>query len=167
VPSLAAYARVDGARAEWWGATNSSPGPMLWWTPSAWGVTLGEGIGMARPVHFDITADDPDRAVGFYRSVFGWSFDKWGGGGMEYWLITTGDEAPGINGGMSRRGQGSDATMNTIGVESIDDTLRAIEGAGGRVERPKGPIAGVGWFAVCADTEGNSFGVMQPDESAA
>ena len=33
---------------------------------------------MPRPVHFDITADDPDRAVAFYEKVFGWKLTHWG-----------------------------------------------------------------------------------------
>ena len=28
-----------------------------------------------RIVHFEIPADDPARAMAFYRSAFGWSFD--------------------------------------------------------------------------------------------
>ena len=122
---------------------------------------------MARPVHFDITAEDPDRAAGFYGSVFGWKFEKWGGGGpMEYWMIDTGDGDPGINGGMSRRGEDSSGTVNTIGVESLDDAVSAVEAGGGSVAQPKMPIPGVGWFALCVDPEGNRFGVMQPDDSA-
>jgi uncharacterized protein len=123
---------------------------------------------MARPVHFDITAEDPDRASAFYGDVFGWKFQKWGDGGpMEYWLIDTGEGDPGINGGMSRRGEGGAETVNTIGVESLDDTLQAVESRGGSVAQPKMPIPGVGWFALCHDPEGNRFGLMQPDDSAA
>jgi uncharacterized protein len=122
---------------------------------------------MARPVHFDITAEDPDRAAAFYGDVFGWKFTKWGGGGpMEYWMIETGEQSPGIDGGMSRRGETQAGTVNTVGVECIDASLGGIQGAGGTVEQPKMPIPGVGWFALCTDPEGNRFGVMQPDESA-
>jgi predicted enzyme related to lactoylglutathione lyase len=78
---------------------------------------------MPRPVHFEISADDPDRAVQLYSSVFGWKFDKWGGP-MEYWVITTGRAPePGIDGGMSRRSAG-DGNSNTIGVDSVDDALK-------------------------------------------
>jgi predicted enzyme related to lactoylglutathione lyase len=53
---------------------------------------------MRRIVHFDLPADDPNRAQKFYSEVFGWKFAKWDGP-MEYWMITTGDEKePGING---------------------------------------------------------------------
>ena len=44
---------------------------------------------MPRPVHFDLSADDPDRAITFYSNAFGWKFDKWQGP-FEYWVITTG-----------------------------------------------------------------------------
>jgi len=120
---------------------------------------------MPRPVHFDLSADDPDRAITFYSNAFGWKFDKWQGP-FEYWVITTGvDPERGIDGGMSRRSEGA-TNSNTIGVPSIDDALKKVTVAGGSIVRPKGPIPGVGWFATCKDTEGNEFGVMQSDQSA-
>lgn len=41
---------------------------------------------MPRPVHFEIPADDPARAIEFYRAVFGWTFQKWEGP-MPYWMV--------------------------------------------------------------------------------
>ena len=41
---------------------------------------------MPRVVHFEIQAEDPDRAIRFYRSLFAWQFSKWEGP-MDYWLI--------------------------------------------------------------------------------
>lgn len=116
---------------------------------------------MPRVAHFDIVADDPERAVAFYRDVFGWQIHKWEGP-MEYWPITTGPkEEPGIDGGLGRRG-----TENTIGVDSVDDFVKKVVANGGKVIQPKGPIPGIGWFASCEDTEGNHFGLMQSDPSA-
>jgi uncharacterized protein len=121
---------------------------------------------MPRPIHFEITAEDTERAARFYREALGWNLQKWDGP-MEYWLITTGEGEPGIDGGMGPRSNGDAAvTVNTVGVESVDDTVAAIERAGGTIIRPKGPIPGVGWLAYAKDTEGNEFGVMQPDENA-
>ena len=52
---------------------------------------------MKRIVHFDISADDPERAIKFYTNVFGWSIQKWDGP-MDYWLVTTGPkDEPGID----------------------------------------------------------------------
>ena len=53
---------------------------------------------MPRVVHFEIHADDPQRAANFYQNVFGWQINKWEGP-EDYWLVTTGaDNEPGING---------------------------------------------------------------------
>jgi len=120
---------------------------------------------MSRVVHFEFPATEPDRAVAFYSAVFGWKFQKWGGP-MEYWLITTGpDNTPGINGGMMRRSPESTGTVNTVSIANIDESLASVEKNGGKVT-PKMHIPGVGWVAYCTDTEGNQFGLIQPDTPA-
>lgn len=121
---------------------------------------------MPRPIHFDMTADNPERAVKFYQSVFGWKFEKWDGP-MEYWMCTTGDKSePGINGGLSKRGESGMPAMNTIGVANVDEFSKKVASSGGKVVMPKSPIPGVGWFATCQDTEGNIFGIIQEDRNA-
>lgn len=35
---------------------------------------------MNRVVHFEIQVDNPERAMKFYASVFGWTFQEWVGG---------------------------------------------------------------------------------------
>lgn len=121
---------------------------------------------MNRITHFDLYADDPDRAARFYREVFRWRTEKWTGG-MDYWLITTGpDDEPGINGGLGKRKDPSDHTTNTVDVASLSETQARIVAAGGRVLEPRRPIPGVGWFALFADTEGNRFGLMEADAQA-
>lgn len=131
---------------------------------------------MNRPVHFEIHAQDPARAQAFYSALFGWSFTRWGGGEWDYWLIKTGEGAPGIDGGMIRRmGDAPDrdaptpvvAYVCTVGVEDVDASVaRALE-LGACVAVPKMAIKGVGWLAYCKDTEGNLFGLMCDDPSAA
>jgi predicted enzyme related to lactoylglutathione lyase len=114
---------------------------------------------MPRVVHFEINASDPERASQFYESVFGWRSQKWEGP-FDYWMIVTGpDSETGINGGMNKKD--TPGVVNTIGVESIDDSLAKITASGGKIAAPKMEIPGVGWLAYCIDTEGNPFGVMQ------
>jgi hypothetical protein len=121
---------------------------------------------MNRIVHFDLYADDPGRAVKFYQSVFGWKAEKWAGP-MEYWLVTTGpDGQPGINGGIGQRQEPSGHTTNTIDVTSLKEAEAKIVAAGGKVLEPRMAIPGVGWFALCLDTEGNRFGLMEADPEA-
>ncbi len=128
---------------------------------------------MPRVIHFEIHADDPDRAVQFYSSVLGWHFTKWNGP-QDYWLIHTGPhESPGIDGGMMRRksagpadGAGVNAFICTVDVPNIDDYLGKITDHGGSIALPKMPIPSVGWLAYARDPEGNIFGLMQPDSDA-
>jgi uncharacterized protein len=127
----------------------------------------------SRVIHFEIHAEQPERAVKFYSSLFGWEVTKWAGP-VDYWLIKTGPEGqPGINGGFVRRqgpapadGQAVNAYTCTIGVGAINATIQAIGTYGGTIVLPKMAIPGVGWLAYAKDTEGNIFGVMQADAAA-
>ena len=120
---------------------------------------------MSRVVHFEIPANDTGRCEQFYREVFGWNFQKWEGP-MGYWLVSTGTEARGIDGGMMKRESPAQSTVNTIEVESLDETLKNVQRLGGAVAVPRGAIPGMGWIAYCSDTESNLFGVLQPDGAA-
>ncbi|MBI2844976.1 MAG: VOC family protein [Chloroflexi bacterium] len=122
---------------------------------------------MPRVIHFEIAADDPERAAKFYTNVFGWQMQKWEGP-QEYWLITTGPEGePGIDGGLGRRQEPNEVyAVNTIGVSSVDEYVAKVLEHGGKVVNPKHAIPGVGYQAYCQDTEGNMFGIHQNDPSA-
>lgn len=121
---------------------------------------------MPRVVHFEIGADDPDRATRLYKTVFGWQVSKWEGP-IEYWLIKTGsDTEPGIDGAIMRRAAPFMATVNAISVESVTDYQELVVKHRGQVIMPREAIPGVGYFAYCQDTEGNTFGIMQDDPSA-
>ncbi|PXY28547.1 VOC family protein [Prauserella flavalba] len=125
---------------------------------------------MSRPVHFEIHASDPERAITFYATVFEWSFERWGT--SPYWIVSTGD-GPGIDGGLTQREgpePAKDAPLNacplTMDVDHLDPAIRNVEQAGGSVVEPRRAIPGVGWVAYCRDTEGNLFGLMENDPSA-
>ncbi len=120
---------------------------------------------MPRVVHFEVPADNPERAIQFYSDVFGWKFQKWEGP-MEYWLVQTGEEQRGIDGGLMRREHPGAPVVNTIEVASVDEFVRHIELKGGKIVVPKMPIPGVGYLAYFHDPEGNMFGIMQPDPAA-
>lgn len=125
-------------------------------------------------VHFELPADDENRAREFYTSVFGWGFQVMPE--MDYSLAMTtpmGDDgrpavAGSINGGLFRR---SDLTtpVVTVDVEDIDDALRQIVALGGSVHREKMEVPGMGWNAYFKDTEGNVVGLWQnvPDAGEA
>ncbi len=122
---------------------------------------------MPRVVHFEIAADQPERAAAFYSNVFGWTLNKWDGP-QEYWLIRTGEEGtPGINGGLMQRPDPETRIMNTIDVPSVDEYTEKITAGGGSIIMPKIAVPGIGWLAYATDTEGNAFGIMEFDHSAA
>jgi predicted enzyme related to lactoylglutathione lyase len=128
---------------------------------------------MGRVIHFEIHAENPERAVQFYKSVFGWEITRWAGP-HDYWLIKTGpDDQPGINGGLIRRHgpgpvemQAVNAYVCTVGTTSVDESVKAALANGGTMALPKMPIPGIGWLAYVKDTEGNILGIMQPDPAA-
>lgn len=121
---------------------------------------------MNRVIHFEIQADNIDRAKKFYESVLGWKIEKImkkEQGGMDYYGVTTGDSVPGINGGMYQRGEDKIFTYDcTVEVADIDKAIADVKTNGGTITREKGEIPGVGWFASAKDTEGNRLGLMQP-----
>ena len=115
---------------------------------------------MPRVIHFELPADEPERAVRFYETAFGWRISKWDGP-MDYWLVMTGDEdSPGIDGAISPREEGATVTY-VIDVPSADEYVAKVVAAGGTVVVPKHEVPGVGFLAYCTDTEGNVFGIMQ------
>ena len=123
---------------------------------------------MARVNHFEIYTDNPLKVQPFYENVFGWTFKKFEGGPMEYWLVTTGDESePGINGGLTRPRPGqTPGTVNTVAVSSLEETISNVEKSGGKICVPKMAIPGVGWLAYANDPDGNVFGIIEPDTNA-
>jgi predicted enzyme related to lactoylglutathione lyase len=126
---------------------------------------------MPRPIHFEIHADDMDRAQAFYEAMFGWTFNSWGDG--SYRLVRTG-EGPGIDGGMMRRhgpapqgGEPVNAWVCTVDVDDLDAFVARAGANGGSVALPRMAVPGVGWLAYVKDSEGNIVGLMQADAAAA
>ncbi len=121
---------------------------------------------MPRVVHFEISANEPEKVVTFYENVFGWKVTKWEGP-QDYWLVETGeDEEPGINGGISRPNEVLSGTVNTIGVTDIDAYIEKVKQNGGVVVVEKHAIPGVGYNAYCKDVEGTLFGIHVEDPTA-
>ncbi len=120
---------------------------------------------MSRVIHFDLSADDPERAAEFYRRVFNWPVNKWEGP-EDYWLISTGTEKePGVTGGVAGRIKPEDTTAVVFDVASVDEMAAKVIQAGGQIRESKKAIPGVGYLVMCRDTEGNTFGIMQLEET--
>jgi len=121
-----------------------------------------------RVVHFEIQADNVDRAKGFYQKAFGWDISQFPG--MEYHMVGTAETdqktqqptKPGaINGGLTKRNNEVKTTVITIDVPDIEATLKNVEKLGGKIVRKKEPVADMGFTAYFKDTEGNIVGLWQ------
>ncbi len=123
---------------------------------------------MQSVVHFEIPADDMERAQKFYTESFGWNVNYMPE--MNYAIVSTteSDEQTGapkkpgaINGGMLKRQEPIKNPVITINVESIDEAHKKIEAAGGKVIREKMPVGDMGFASYFTDTEGNVLGLWE------
>jgi predicted enzyme related to lactoylglutathione lyase len=127
-------------------------------------------------VHFEIPADNVERAMKFYQETFGWEINTYempegsATGGDPYYGIRTVEvdendmpkEPGGINGGLMKRKMPGQPFMNYIQVDSIDEMLKVIKTNGGDIKLPKMEIAPtMGWIAAFMDTEGNMMGLHE------
>ena len=116
-------------------------------------------------VWFEIPADDPERAKAFYGNLFGWNINPFPGGG-DYSHIDTGgaDDTP--DGALKKRNRPQEPITNYVSVDSVAEFSKKIEKLGGKICMSKTAVPQMGYFAVCQDTEGNSFGIWQSDANA-
>ncbi len=92
---------------------------------------------------------DPSRTREFYGQVFGWKFKDLPE--MDYTLF----QAPSLpHGGVQSESEDFSGVLNYILSDSIEDTTRKIERAGGTILKPKSEIPNMGWYAVFRDPTG-------------
>ena len=116
-------------------------------------------------VHFEVPADDVERSRKFYSDLFGWKMERWPGmeSGMEYWIINTTDNegSKAVGGGMMKRQNPQQGITNFIDVTSVDEYSAKVQSLGGKIVAPKQAVPTMGYFAVCLDTENNTFGIWE------
>ena len=115
---------------------------------------------MSSIVHFEIPAEDLQRAKNFYTKLFGWKIESWQG--MDYMMIDT----YGLGGGMMKRMHPDQQITDYIGVPSVDEYSAKVEKLGGKIIVPKKAVPGMGYFVICMDTENNAFGIWEMDPAA-
>ena len=122
-------------------------------------------------VHFEMPAKDKKRVKKFYESAFGWEMNLLGKDMSEYLLATTTETdkkttrptTPGaINGGFFDYGPSGKVPHLVIAVDDIEEHIKIVKKAGGKVMGEVMDIPGIGKFAMFTDTEGNKVGMLQP-----
>jgi uncharacterized protein len=111
-------------------------------------------------VHFEFPADDAARATSFWSSLFGWEFEEFQGSG--YFMTQT----PQPGGALQSRQEAQTGVTVYFDTDDVEAGSEKVKSLGGTVVTPKSPVPGMGWFAICQDTEGNTFGIWESDESA-
>jgi uncharacterized protein len=125
---------------------------------------------MNRVVHFEIPADNVERAKKFYSDNFGWKLNQLGPEVGNYVLVQTGptddkgmpQDKAFINGGMMKRDPSASSPVLVIAVEDADAAVERVKQSGGRLVGEILDIPNVGRYARVQDTEGNVIGVIKP-----
>jgi uncharacterized protein len=112
-------------------------------------------------VHFELPAQDTDRAKKFWSGVFGWDFGDSAMPEMEYYMVRTGEDQGGAVYPAEKSGM-----KVYFDTDDIDASIAKVRELGGTAEE-KQPIPEIGWFTHCQDTEGNDFSLFQSDNSVA
>ncbi|MEV4413908.1 VOC family protein [Catellatospora sp. NPDC049609] len=118
-------------------------------------------------VHFELPADDAERARAFYTDTFGWQLDEMPA--LDYiWVRTVATDDRGmpaepgaINGGLTPRQDPVTGPVVVIEVEDITTALAKVVACGGRVVQERQAVSTMGFTAYIADTEGNTVGLWQ------
>jgi len=122
---------------------------------------------MDKVVHFEIPADNTERARKFYTQTFNWEMNSIPE--MKYTIIHTTEidekmmpkEKGAINGGMLQRQHPITNPVITINVEDINLTIEKIKKNGGEIVHDKFQVGNMGLSAYFKDTEGNILGLWQ------
>jgi predicted enzyme related to lactoylglutathione lyase len=115
---------------------------------------------------FEVPADDLGRAKKFYGSLFGWTFNKIQAAVNDYWHIDTGGKDASPDGGLMPRMHPQQPITNYISVPSVSKAAAKVEKLGGTVCKAKTAVPGMGYFAICLDTEGNTFALWEMNDRA-
>jgi predicted enzyme related to lactoylglutathione lyase len=126
-------------------------------------------------VHFELPYENAERAAGFYRAAFGWQIQQLDATMGNYVVVTTATvdakaDAPrgAINGGLYQKKADFPAQYPSvvIGVEDLEQSMRAVRDAGGKVLGEPMDIPGIGRYVSFFDTENNRNSMLQPNRAA-
>ncbi|MDH3196800.1 MAG: VOC family protein [Candidatus Krumholzibacteria bacterium] len=106
---------------------------------------------------------DRDGSGAFYTNVFGWASEQANIGGTDYTTFTVqGRPAASMLEIKPEWGELPPMWMVYFTVASCDAAVKTVQSSGGQVFAPSTDLPGIGRFAVVADPQGASFGILAP-----
>ena len=118
-------------------------------------------------VWFEIPADNIARAKKFYGKLFGWEINAFPASTMpDYQHIDTGGADASPDGGMMKRMHPAHTITQYVLVPSVTKHMAKVEKLGGSICKPKTAVPGMGYFAICRDTENNTFALWEVNDKA-
>jgi predicted enzyme related to lactoylglutathione lyase len=114
----------------------------------------------------ELLARDVPKSEAFYTALFGWKSEKMSmGGPIEYTVFKNGEVQ--VAGMMPNPAGAEDnvpqAWLGYWAVTDCDGTVDKAKATGGQVFVSPQSMSGVGRFAVLADPQGATFGILQPE----
>ncbi|MFE3068745.1 VOC family protein [Streptomyces sp. NPDC059247] len=117
-------------------------------------------------VWVELHTGDPEAALGFYRTLFGWRWAEMTVPGMTYRVVSTaeGDQQDASFGGVAELRDAAEPArwVPYFAVEDADASVRSVQGNGGSVLMPAADVPDVGRIAWLADPSGATFAVLKP-----
>jgi uncharacterized protein len=118
-------------------------------------------------VWFEIPADNISRAKKFYSALFGWKINPFPGTAIgDYHHIDTGGAEASPDGGLMPRMHPAQAITSYVLVPSVTKHSAKVRKLGGQICKPKTAVPGMGYFAICTDTENNTFAIWEMNPKA-
>ena len=119
----------------------------------------------ANVIWFEIPADDVARAKKFYGSLFGWKINPFPTM-TDYQHIDTGGPDASPDGGLMKRMHPAHTITTYVNVPSVTKFMAKVEKLGGSICKPRTAVPGMGYFAICKDTENNEFAIWEINDKA-
>jgi predicted enzyme related to lactoylglutathione lyase len=115
------------------------------------------------PVHIEIPAQDTAKGQAFWSGLFGWQFQDFGNGPMEYFMTRVTDSS---GAAVYNNPEGNAEGIRVyFDLDDINQGVARVRELGGEANEPQA-VPNMGWFAGCKDASGNDFGIWQNDTSA-
>ena len=116
--------------------------------------------------HIALSVQDPEGTAKFYEEAFGWQMMPMPE--MGYTIVMSGpsgDQGPSepgfINGGMMQREEPFTAPNIVVDVANLEETLKAVNEAGGTTVTERQAVGEMGFTAYFKDSEGNLVGLWE------